>query len=196
MLNLILFGPPGAGKGTQAAKLTERYSLVHLSTGDMLRAEIGAGSPLGLEAKKLMDQGMLVPDEIVIGIIESLIEKNKNANGFIFDGFPRTLHQAEALDSLLSRRNIPVNATLALEVDNEELTRRILLRGNSSGRADDRDETTVKKRVGEYNGKTAPLKDYYQKQGKLHTVNGIGSVDEIFNALCLEISRCLSAAGA
>ncbi|NNM93986.1 MAG: nucleoside monophosphate kinase, partial [Bacteroidia bacterium] len=118
MLNLILFGPPGAGKGTQAAKLTERYSLVHLSTGDMLRAEIGAGSPLGLEAKKLMDQGMLVPDEIVIGIIESLIEKNKNAKGFIFDGFPRTLHQAEALDSLLSRRNIPVNATLALEVDN------------------------------------------------------------------------------
>jgi len=189
MLNIILFGPPGAGKGTQAAKLIEKFKLVHLSTGDILRSEIAAGTQLGLEAKKLMDKGILVSDEIVINMIDSKISQNPKANGFIFDGFPRTLAQAEALDKLLQKLNIPIKATLALEVDNEELTKRILLRGKSSGRADDQDEATVRKRIEEYTNKTSPLKEYYKKQGKLRTVNGIGEIDEIFGALCREIEK-------
>ncbi|HXB10623.1 MAG TPA: adenylate kinase [Bacteroidia bacterium] len=188
MLNIILFGPPGAGKGTQATKLIEKYNIVHLSTGDILRGEVAAGTKLGLEAKQLMDKGILVSDDIVIGMIDSKISSNPAAKGFIFDGFPRTLAQANALDELLEKRSIPIKATLALEVNNEELTKRILLRGKSSGRADDQDEATVRKRVEEYSTKTAPLKDYYKKQGKLHSVNGIGSIDDIFKALCTEIS--------
>jgi adenylate kinase len=187
MLNLILFGPPGAGKGTQATKLIEKYNLVHLSTGDILRGEVAAGTKLGLEAKQLMDKGILVSDDIVIGMIDSNISSNPGAQGFIFDGFPRTLAQAEALDKLLEKRNIPINATLALEVNNEELTKRILLRGKSSGRVDDQDEATVRKRVEEYSTKTAPLKEYYKQQGKFQPVNGIGSIDEIFKALCNKI---------
>ncbi len=187
MLNIILFGPPGAGKGTQAAKLVARFNLIHFSTGDMLRAEIKAGTPLGVEAQKIMAKGILVSDEIVIGIIASQIELNAHSNGFIFDGFPRTLAQAVALDELLNSRNMPITATLALDVDTAELTKRILLRGKASGRADDQNEETVKKRVQEYVSKTAPLKDYYKRQGKLHTVNGIGSMDEIFDSLCNEI---------
>jgi len=190
MLNLILFGPPGAGKGTQATKLVDKYKLVHLSTGDILRSEIAAGTKLGLEAKKLMDQGMLVPDEIVINMIDSKINNNPASKGFIFDGFPRTLAQAQELDELLLQHKTSITATLALEVDNEELTHRILERGKSSGRADDQDEATIKKRIGEYTSKTSPLKEYYKKQGKLHTVNGIGDVDEIFNSLCIEIAKC------
>jgi adenylate kinase len=189
MLNLILFGPPGAGKGTQANKLIEKYKLIHLSTGDILRGEIAAGTQLGLEAKKLMDKGILVSDEIVINMIDSKIRSNPNAEGFIFDGFPRTLGQAEALDSLLQNQNIPIKATLALEVDNEELTKRILLRGKSSGRADDQNEATVRKRVEEYSTKTAPLKEYYKNQGKLHSVKGIGKIEDIFGALCKEIEK-------
>jgi len=189
MLNIIIFGPPGAGKGTQAAKLISKYNLVHLSTGDILRAEISAGTPLGFEAKKLMDKGILVSDDIVIGMIDSKIQSNPSANGFIFDGFPRTLAQAMALDKLLEELKLPVKATLALEVNTEELTKRILLRGKSSGRADDQDENTVRKRVEEYASKTAPLKDYYKKQDKLHAVNGIGDIEEIFNALCREIEN-------
>lgn len=188
MLNLIIFGPPGAGKGTQADKLIAKYKLIHLSTGDMLRAEIAAGSALGLEAKKIMDKGMLVSDEIVIGIIESKINQNPDAKGFIFDGFPRTLPQAEALDKMLAVHKLVISATLALEVDNDELTKRILLRGKSSGRVDDQDEATIRKRVEEYSNKTAPLKEYYRKQGKLHPVNGIGAIEDIFNALCSEIT--------
>jgi len=194
MLNLVLFGPPGAGKGTQATKLIEKYTLVHLSTGDLLRSEIAAGSQLGMEAKKLMDKGILVSDEIVVNMIDSKIKNNPAAKGFIFDGFPRTLAQAEALDNLLQKRNIPIKATLALEVDNEELTKRILLRGKSSGRADDQDEATVRKRIEVYTTQTSPLKEYYKKQGKLHTVNGIGEIDEIFKALCSEIDKTLAVA--
>ena len=189
MLNLVLFGPPGAGKGTQATKLIEKYNLVHLSTGDILRSEIAAGSTLGLEAKKLMDKGILVSDEIVINMIDSKISHAPGANGFIFDGFPRTLAQAEALDSLLRKLNKPIKATLALEVDNEELTKRILLRGKSSGRADDQDEATVRKRIEVYTSQTSPLKEYYKKQGKLHTINGMGEINEIFAALCHEIDN-------
>src|SRR5688572_5226754 len=140
MLNIVLFGPPGAGKGTQSAKLIEKYKLVHLSTGDILRGEIAAGTALGMEAKKLMDQGILVPDEVVIGMINTKLDKNTGAKGFIFDGFPRTAAQARALDVLLESRGTSITMMLALEVDNEELTKRILLRGKESGRADDQDE--------------------------------------------------------
>lgn len=187
MLNLVLFGPPGAGKGTQSTNLIEKYKLIHLSTGDILRSEIAAGTALGLEAKKLMDAGILVPDEVVIGMIRSKLEHNKNANGFIFDGFPRTTAQAEALDKLLSEKNTSITLMLALEVNDEELTKRLLLRGKDSGRADDQNEEIIRNRIKEYNNKTAPLKNYYSAQGKFQSINGIGNVEEIFNALQNEI---------
>lgn len=184
MLNIVLFGPPGCGKGTQSAKLIEKYQLIHLSTGDILRGEIAAKTELGLKAKGLMDQGLLVPDEVVIGMISSKLDANRNAAGFIFDGFPRTIGQAQALDTLLGEKGTSITLMLALEVNDDELMRRILLRGKESGRADDQDPEIVKKRVTEYNTKTAPLKEYYAGQNKCHGVNGIGTVDEIFSKLC------------
>jgi adenylate kinase len=183
MLNIVLFGPPGAGKGTQSEKLIEKYQLVHLSTGDILRNEIANGTPLGLEAKKLMDQGILVPDEVVIGMIDARIDANRNAKGFIFDGFPRTAAQADALDKLLARKNAAISMMLSLEVPKDELIRRLLNRGKDSGRPDDSNETVIEKRITEYNNKTAPLKDYYSKQQKYYGINGVGSVDEIFELL-------------
>src|ERR1043165_2598294 len=150
MLNIVLFGPPGAGKGTQSEKLLAKYKLVHLSTGDILRAEIANKTALGMEAKKLMDEGILVPDEVVIGMIESKVDANKDANGFIFDGFPRTTAQAEALDKLLSKKNTAISMMLALEVEIEELIKRLLHRGEDSGRADDRDRNVIGKRIVEY----------------------------------------------
>jgi adenylate kinase len=188
MLNIVLFGPPGAGKGTQSEKLIEKFQLIHLSTGDLLRSEIAQQTELGLQAKLLMDKGELVPDAVVIGMIRSKLEHNQQAKGFIFDGFPRTAAQAEALDNLLSEKNTSINCMLALEVDNEELTKRLLLRGKDSGRADDQNEEIIRNRIKEYNNKTAPLKDFYSAQNKFHAVNGIGSIDEIFNALCAEIN--------
>ena len=193
MLNIVLFGPPGAGKGTQAAKLIEKYKLIHLSTGDILRGEIAAGTSLGKEAKKLMDNGILVPDDVVIGMINSKLEQNKNANGFIFDGFPRTTAQAEELDNLLETRKTQITMMLALEVNNEELTKRILHRGKKSGRADDQNENIVRNRISEYNNKTAPLQEYYSAQAKYHAVNGIGEIGEIFNSLCKTIDDVQSA---
>jgi adenylate kinase len=187
MLNIILFGPPGAGKGTQSAKLIEKYKLVHLSTGDILRAEVAAQTPLGKEAKLLMDKGILVSDDIVIGMIDAKIIKNMSGKGFIFDGFPRTLPQAESLDKLMATHSTSITMTLALEVNETELFHRISLRGKSSGRVDDQDEATFRKRMSVYNNETSPLKDYYSKQGKLKQVKGIGEVDEIFNSLCIEI---------
>ena len=188
MLNIVLFGPPGAGKGTQSEKLIEKFQLIHLSTGDLLRSEIAQQTELGMQAKLLMDKGELVPDAVVIGMIRSKLEQNQEANGFIFDGFPRTAAQAEALDNLLSEKNTSINCMLALEVDNEELTKRLLLRGKDSGRADDQNEEIIRNRIKEYNNKTAPLKDFYSAQNKFHAVNGIGSIDDIFNALCTQIS--------
>lgn len=187
MLNIVLFGPPGAGKGTQSEKLIEKFQLIHLSTGDLLRSEIAQQTELGMQAKLLMDKGELVPDVVVIGMIRSKLEHNKQAKGFIFDGFPRTAAQAEALDNLLSEKNTSINCMLALEVDNEELTKRLLLRGKDSGRADDQNEEIIRNRIKEYNNKTAPLKDFYSAQNKFHAVNGIGGIDEIFSALCAEI---------
>jgi adenylate kinase len=188
MLNIVLFGPPGAGKGTQSEKLISAYQLVHLSTGDILRAEIAGGTELGMEAKKLMDQGILVPDEVVIGMIRSKLDQNKDAKGFIFDGFPRTTAQAEALDNLLKENNTGISMMLALEVSNEELTKRLLLRGEKSGRPDDRDEEVIRRRIDEYNSKTAPLKEYYMAQNKYRAVHGIGTIDEIFEGLCSAIN--------
>ena len=184
MLNLVLFGPPGAGKGTQSQKLIEKYGLIHLSTGDLLRGEIAQGTELGLEAKKLMDNGQLVPDAVVIGMISNKLDANKDAKGFIFDGFPRTVAQAEALDSLLESKTSTISGMIALEVDDNELLRRLLLRGKDSGRPDDANPDVIGKRIQEYNNKTAPVADFYKKQNKFESVNGIGTVDEIFAAIC------------
>jgi adenylate kinase len=188
MLNIVLFGPPGAGKGTQSEKLIAKYGLVHLSTGDILRSEIARGTALGMEAKQIMDRGDLVSDEIVIGMIESKLDANPNANGFIFDGFPRTQAQAVALDDLLQKKGTAISAMLALEVDNEELVKRLLLRGKESGRPDDANEDIIRNRVNEYNNKTLPLKKYYSEQAKFHSINGIGSIESIFNQLTERIT--------
>jgi adenylate kinase len=183
MLNLVLFGPPGAGKGTQSTKLIEKYNLVHLSTGDILRGEVSAQTELGLKAKALMDAGNLVPDEVVIGMINNKLEENKNANGFIFDGFPRTTAQAEALDKLLSDKGTSINHMLALQVPDAELIKRLLLRGKDSGRADDANEEVIANRIKTYNDKTAPLINYYQNLGKYTAIEGVGTVNEIFERL-------------
>jgi len=194
MLNIVLFGPPGAGKGTQSQKLIDTYNLIHLSTGDLLRSEIAAGTELGLRAKTLMDQGLLVPDEVVIGMIDSKLKENKQAGGFIFDGFPRTVPQAISLDTLLQENNTAISCMIALEVNEEELTKRLLLRGQTSGRPDDQDEVLVRKRVQEYNTKTAPVADFYAQQGKFHGVNGIGEIEDIFNETCRIINGYLGQA--
>ena len=183
MLNLVLFGPPGAGKGTQANLLIEKYNLVNLSTGDILRGEIAAGTTLGLEAKTLMDRGDLVPDEVVIAMISSKLDNNLSANGFIFDGFPRTSAQAEALDNLLDEKGTSISAMLSLKVEDAELIRRLLARGKDSGRADDQNESIIANRINEYNNKTAPLKEYYSAQNKLSEIEGNGTVEGIAEKL-------------
>jgi adenylate kinase len=187
MLNIVLFGPPGAGKGTQSQKLIDKYNLIHLSTGDLLRSEITAGTELGLKAKSLMDNGVLVPDEVVIGMIENQVKEHRHAGGFIFDGFPRTVPQAQGLDKLLLDHGTEISCMLALKVDDEELTKRLLLRGQTSGRPDDQNEELIRKRIQEYNNKTAPVADYYAGQNKFCAVDGIGEIEEIFNQLCEHI---------
>lgn len=184
MLNIVLFGPPGAGKGTQSAKLIEKYGLTHLSTGDIFRANIKGGTELGNLAKSYMDKGQLVPDEVTIRILESECNKTPDAKGFIFDGFPRTQAQAAALDAFLKTKNTSISMMIALEVEEGELRKRLLLRGQDSGRADDQNPEIVQKRIDVYNAETMPVKDYYNNQGKYKGVNGIGSIDDIFNALC------------
>jgi len=186
-----LFGPPGAGKGTQSQKLIEKYGLIHLSTGDLLRGEITQGTALGLEAKKLMDQGVLVPDAVVIGMISNKLDANRDAKGFIFDGFPRTVAQAAALDNLLESKSEKILGMIALEVNDDELLRRLLLRGKDSGRLDDANPEVINKRIKEYNDKTAPVAGFYKDQNKFASINGIGSVDEIFDAICAIISKWL-----
>jgi len=188
MLNIVLFGPPGAGKGTQAAKLLEKYQLVHLSTGDILRSELKAQTRLGMEAKKFMDKGELVSDEVVIGMIEVKLDQNRDAKGFIFDGFPRTKAQAAALDKLLEKKNTAISIMLALQVEKQELVNRLMGRGKVSGRADDQDITIIENRIAVYNRETAPVIDYYEAQGKYKAVNGMGTIDEIFKRLCQPIN--------
>jgi len=188
MLNLILFGPPGAGKGTQSEKIIAKYNLIHLSTGDLLRSEIQAGTELGLRAKTLMDQGLLVPDEVVIGMIEHKLKDHRDAAGFIFDGFPRTVKQSEALDELLARYNESISVMVALVVDDNELLSRLLNRGKTSGRPDDQNEELISKRIQEYNSKTKPVADYYQEKGKFTAIDGIGEIEAIF----AEISKAIA----
>jgi adenylate kinase len=183
MLNLVLFGPPGAGKGTQAEYLISSYQLNHLSTGDLLRSELAAKTELGLEAKKFMDKGELVPDSIVIGMIRGKLKSTAGAKGFIFDGFPRTVDQAKALDELLDGNGTPISGMLSLEVDKPELVARLLNRGLSSGRADDQDTSVIENRINVYNEKTSPLISYYQKQGKHFGINGMGTIEEIAGRL-------------
>ena len=186
-LNIVLFGPPGAGKGTQSTFLIGRYGLVHLSTGDLLRAEINAETELGLRAQGIMSRGELVSDDIVIGMIRNKIDANDDTKGFIFDGFPRTKAQAEALDARLNASGNPINLMLALEVPEEELGKRLLGRGATSGRADDKDESVIRTRIREYEQKTAPLKDYYSAQKKFKGIDGMGSVEEITDRLVAAI---------
>ena len=187
MFNLILFGPPGSGKGTQSERLISKYGLRHLSTGDLLRSEIAGLSPLGLAAKSYMDKGQLVPDEVVIEMISSALDNNPQAHGFLFDGFPRTTAQAEALDKLLAQKGTSIAIVLALQVSEDELTKRLLNRGLSSGRSDDADEEVIRSRHAEYAKKTAAVADYYKKYGKVIYIKGEGDVDEIFQSLCKEI---------
>ena len=187
MFNLILFGPPGSGKGTQSEKIIEKFHLVHLSTGDLLRSQIAQQTALGLEAKKLMDKGHLVPDEVVVGMISTALEENPQAKGFLFDGFPRTAAQAESLDKLLDFKKEPIKIMLALDVSEEELIKRILKRGETSGRSDDMDHDIIAARVAEYKNKTEAVADYYRQTDKVIMVPGEGSVDDIFGRLSKEI---------
>jgi adenylate kinase len=187
MFNIILFGPPGSGKGTQSEKLIQKYGFKHLSTGDLLRSEIANQTALGLEAKKVMDKGELVPDEVVIGMISSAIDANSDVNGFLFDGFPRTAAQAEALDKLLALKNAPIAVMLALEVSEDELITRLMKRGETSGRSDDTNIETIKARIAEYHKKTTAVADYYRQFEKVASLKGEGSIENIFDALCNEI---------
>ncbi len=193
MFNLILFGSPGSGKGTQSANIIATYKLNHISTGDLLRDEIDRKTALGLEAKKFMDQGQLVPDAVVIGMIGSKLDENPDARGFIFDGFPRTTAQAEALDKLLQLKNTTVNVLLSLEVPEEELKRRLIARGADSGRSDDQ-EDVIQKRILEYKSKTEPVAEHYARQGKHTRLKGNGTVEETFALLRKEIDKHLQPA--
>ncbi|TAE17367.1 MAG: adenylate kinase [Bacteroidetes bacterium] len=187
MFNVILFGPPGSGKGTQSEKLIAHYGVKHLSTGDLLRSEIAQGTPLGLEAKSVMDKGQLVPDEVVIGMISSALERNPTVPGFLFDGFPRTVAQAEALDKLLALKHTEIGVVLALDVSEEELVGRLLNRGKTSGRSDDTNEEIIRARIIEYKNKTTTVAQYYAQFNKVVHIAGEGSVDEIFESLRIEI---------
>jgi len=179
MINLVLFGKPGAGKGTQAAFLKTTFNLVHISTGDLFRYNIKNETKLGKLAQSYMDNGDLVPDQVTIDMLEAEEDQNPEAEGFIFDGFPRTEAQAAALDTFLKTKSMHINATIALEADDDILVQRLLERGQTSGRTDDQDESKIRNRFDEYNQKTAPLRTYYNGQNKFHSVNGIGAIEEI-----------------
>mgnify|MGYP005992483899 CR=1 FL=1 len=184
MLNIVLFGPPGAGKGTQAEKLINQYNLVHLSTGDICRANIKGETELGKLAKTFIDKGELVPDEVTIGMLESEVDKTPEAKGFIFDGFPRTTPQAEALDVFLNSKNTSISKMVALNVAEEELIKRLLIRGKNSGRADDQDESIIANRIKVYNQQTSVVADFYEAKNKFQKINGVGGIEEIFTRLC------------
>jgi len=189
MINIVLFGKPGAGKGTQAEFLKDKYNLVHLSTGDIFRFNIKNDTELGRLAKTFMDKGDLVPDAVTIQMLQSEVDKNPQAAGFLFDGFPRTIAQAEALDAFLTSKNEEITATVALEADDNILVARLLERGKTSGRPDDQDEEKIRNRYDEYNQKTAPLMNFYKNQDKFYAVNGIGSIAEVTERLSLVLDQ-------
>jgi len=189
MFNIILFGPPGSGKGTQSEKLVSQYQLKHLSTGDLLRSEIAAQTALGMAAKGFMNEGKLVPDEVVIGMIDSCIDSNSEAKGFLFDGFPRTVAQAKALDELLAKKSSSISTVLFLQVNEEELIKRLVKRGETSGRADDADPVVQRKRQDVYKTETLPVSEYYKQFNKVVNIVGEGSIDDIFQSLCTEINK-------
>lgn len=189
MINLILFGPPGSGKGTQAKKLVDKYDLLHISTGDLFRYEIGNKTPLGMEAKSYIDKGELVPDSVTVGMLRNKVEANPDVAGYIFDGFPRTTPQSEALDELLKEKGEAVSKLLMLDVPEAELIKRLLERGKTSGRSDDTDVSIIKNRIGVYESETTPVFDYYDAKGKSVKVNGVGSIEEIFDRLCAVIDE-------
>jgi adenylate kinase len=189
MLNIVLFGPPGAGKGTQAEKLIAKYNLCHLSTGDIFRANIKGETELGKLAKSYMDKGELVPDQVTISMLEAEVDKNPMAQGFIFDGFPRTTPQAKALATFLTSKGTSISVMLALDVKEEELIKRLLLRGADSGRADDKDENIIANRIKVYNEQTAVVADFYAAEGKFEKINGVGEIEQIFSRLCEAIEK-------
>ncbi len=189
MINLILFGPPGSGKGTQASKLVDKYNLLHISTGDLFRYEMGNNTPLGKEAKSYIEKGELVPDSVTVGMLRSRVDANPEVAGYIFDGFPRTTPQAEALDELLSEKGEAVSSLVMLDVPDEELVKRLLERGKTSGRKDDADESIIRNRIEVYKSETTPVFDYYAEKGKAIKVHGVGGIEEIFGRLCAEIDK-------
>ena len=189
MLNIILFGPPGAGKGTQSKKIIEKFNLTHISTGDVLRKNIEKGTPLGIEAKKLIDDGNYVTDEMAIEIIHNELSSHSNHNGFIFDGFPRTTFQAEQFSNILSKHGGDVSLMISIEVDEILLVERLMNRSKESGRPDDRQEDIIKKRIEIYHSRTSCIKDFYKSQGKFESINGNGEIDAIFNRMCEVIDK-------
>jgi adenylate kinase len=191
MVNFLIFGPPGSGKGTQSVKLAEKFNLMHLSTGDMLRAEIAAGTDLGKKMSSIMSKGELVPDEVVIEMIASKIDGTRNRAGFLFDGFPRTVAQTIALEKMLNDRGMKIDSLLVLDVDHDELVKRLILRADQSGRPDDRDPAVIENRIGVYREKTEPIIDYCRQRGIFLPVNGVGSIDDIFDRLCDSIKKYL-----
>lgn len=189
MLNIVLFGPPGAGKGTQSEKIINKYELVHISTGDLFRKHLGEGTDLGKLAQKYMDEGKLVPDEVVVGMVEDKISEQLEAKGFIFDGFPRTINQATELDKMLQGHGLNIAGMVALEVPEEELRKRIKERAKTSGRVDDQDDNKISTRISVYQEETSPVAGYYEEQGKFNRIQGVGSVEEIFQKICDVIDR-------
>lgn len=189
MLNLILFGPPGSGKGTQATKLVERYDLLHISTGDLFRYELGNNTPLGQKAREYMDRGELVPDAVTVAMLRRKVEAHPDVHGYIFDGFPRTTAQAAALDDLLSELDQEISGLVMLEVSDQEIVDRLLERGKTSGRADDQDESIIRNRIEVYREATSPVYDYYAEQNKAQKVDGLGQIEEIADRLCQAIDK-------
>jgi len=189
MINIILFGPPGSGKGTQAKQLVEKYDLLHISTGDLFRYEMGNDTPLGLKAKEYISKGELVPDEVTIGMLANKVIANPDVKGFIFDGFPRNINQSEALDRILAEMNNEVSGLVALAVEDEEIVSRILNRGKTSGRSDDNDESIIRNRIEVYKQETRPVFDFYAKSNKSYEIAGLGSIDDVFDRLCKQIDQ-------
>ncbi|MEQ8580924.1 MAG: adenylate kinase [Marinoscillum sp.] len=187
MLNIVLFGPPGAGKGTQSENIIEKYQLAHISTGDLFRKHLGEGTELGKLAQKYMDEGKLVPDEVVVGMVEDKIKETLDAQGFIFDGFPRTINQAAELDKMLAEHDLKISGMVALEVPEDELRTRIKERAKTSGRVDDQDDAKITTRIRVYEEETSPVAGYYKQQGKFNGINGVGTIDGIFNQICTVI---------